>query len=166
MTVKTATGTYQGKTAAEWREMSRSQYESARESFERCDTDGFLSQAASDSLARKYEYAAELAENGGVMETSAVFDLDGNLIPAKLVNGQYGSAWMLLDGNGDCAGWFNPSFARKDATRIRNNAAKGFYEGTVKVEAKADTQGWNAGIYPAYDEITAETVLEIVDNGR
>lgn len=150
---------------------------SAAESFDRCDTDGCMSQWASGITAREYELKATLAENGAVTQTAAVFDLDGNLVPAVWVEGTYGWSWMLLDADGrrdpslGKRGFFSPSQAAKDATRIANNAKKGFYEGLVEVEAVVDTRGGNimavhAGIFPATREITPASVIAVIDNGQ
>lgn len=55
--------------------------ESARqESYERSDTDGFVSQWASGLTAQKHRLQAELAESGGKTEASALFDTNGNII--------------------------------------------------------------------------------------
>lgn len=64
----------------------------------------------------------------------ALFDLDGNLIPARLVDGKFGMSWMVLDDwDGRATGEFlNPSKARNPETARRNNAKKGFYEGRVR----------------------------------
>lgn len=66
-------------------------------SFERCDTDGFLTQWANDVNARKYDLAAVLADNDGEAEFDALFDLDGNIVPARIVKTQFGPSWMVCD---------------------------------------------------------------------
>ncbi|ONK13237.1 hypothetical protein [Streptomyces sp. MP131-18] len=116
----------------------------AYESFQSCDNDGFLSQWASGKMAGLRRLEADIAEAGGVWEFPALFDLDGNLVPAKEVEGRYGLSWMLLNEHGRCAGWFNPSKARSPEVRRRNNAAKGYYIGSVRVPADADLEGGNA----------------------
>lgn len=62
--------------------------------------------------------------------TDALFDLAGNLLDARLVNGQYGMVWRVADGGGRVR-WFNPSKARVPATERANNAKKGYYVGRV-----------------------------------
>jgi hypothetical protein len=121
----------------------------SQESFDRSDTDGFLSQWASDLTARQYRLAADLAEAGDRAEFPALFDLDGNLVAAKLITTRYGTAWALLesdDPNSRFIGWVNRSYAQKAATRNANMARKGYSEGTVLAPAKADIMGSGTGL--------------------
>lgn len=130
------------KKAAELREMARDCEKESRDSFERCDTDGALSQWASGITAQKYRLQADVAENGGMAAFSALFDLEGHLIPAREVYGQYGSFWSLLDSEGDRTGEiFSESKARNDKVKIRNDAKKGFYVGEVLAPARVITRG-------------------------
>lgn len=169
MTTATAieTGTYQGKTADEWRAMSRESYRAKEDSWDRSDTDGFMSQWASGITGLENEYKAQLAERGAWVEVSALFDLDGNLIEAQHGWSDFGEYYRIL-----ATGKFvNPSQARNPETARKNNAKKGFYEGTVKVAAVVDIRGGsitsvNAGIFPVSNKVTAESVIEIVDNGQ
>lgn len=68
----------------------------AIESFKRSHTDGFMSQWAGGRSAEKHRLNADIARKGGKMEFKALFDLDGNLIAAKKIQTQYGSAWAIL----------------------------------------------------------------------
>jgi hypothetical protein len=136
-------------TADEYRQMAREARQRSTESWERSDTDGFLSQWASDVAARKYDLQAEIAENGGRTEFLALFDLDGNLVPAKYIETKFGWAWALLnpeDLTGRFVGFFNESNARKESTRLANNRKKGFTVGRVLAPAKADI-GERGGVY-------------------
>lgn len=133
------------KKAEELREMARRNNQEARDSFDRCDTDGFLSQWASGITAEKYRLRADIAENGGMWTFAALFDLEGNLIPAREVHGQYGSFWSLLDGEGNRTDrTFSESQAQNETVRIRNDAKKGFYVGTVLAPAWVATRGQSA----------------------
>src|SRR5690606_26317917 len=62
------------KKAEELREMARGRDREAADSFDRCDTDGALSQWASGINAQKYRLQADIAENGGMWEFPALFD--------------------------------------------------------------------------------------------
>jgi len=77
--------------AEELRDLARKREQESRDSFDRCDTDGALSQWASGINAEKYRIQADIAENGGMWGFPALFDLEGNLIPAREVYGQYGA---------------------------------------------------------------------------
>jgi hypothetical protein len=124
------------------REQAAQHERDAHESFDRCDTDGALSQWASGLNASKDRLQADITEAGGLWVFPALFDLDGNLAPAKAVYNQFGRGWLLLDEHDRPTGrWFNESNARNDVTYVRNNAKKGFYVGLVRVPAYATLKG-------------------------
>lgn len=182
-TLTTEAGTYEGKTAAEWRAESAAMFAKREESWERSDTDGFLSQWALGSLSQDYTLRAQLAEQNGLTEVCALFDLDGELVPSIHGWGEYGEYFAVLDNDErGCRRFFNPSKARNPETARKNNAAKGFYIGTVKTQGKVKMLGGGTGLSgcaSAYNAIvpmtlaegggtliTAEQVVEIVDNGH
>lgn len=73
-------------------------FKASADSFERCDTDGFLSQWASDITARLKLRQAEIIEAGGTAEFPALFDATtGERIPAKLIDGRFGLCWAFVD---------------------------------------------------------------------
>lgn len=116
------------------------------ESFDRCDTDGALTQWGHDMLAQEHRLAARIAENGGTWTFPALFDLDGNLVAAKNIKTPYGYAWGILesdDPSSRVVRWFNESEARTAAVRNRNNARKGYTVGRVKAPARAELKGGN-----------------------
>lgn len=166
--------------ADSYREQAKASRQRSYESYQRSDTDGFLSQWASNITADELEMKAELIENGGVIETSALFDLDGNLIFAKEIETRFGWSWMILDPEnpkGQAKAWFNPSKAKSESTRRKTNAAKGYYIGRVKAKAYikiiASGTGMSgaASAYPGHvlwisAETNAPVITEIVDNGQ
>jgi hypothetical protein len=141
------TGTYEGRTAAEWREASAASYRARQESWERSDTDGSLSQWASGITGRLDEAKAELAENDGMMETRALFNLDGTIASVHNGWGQYGEWWLLNDASAARFGkkFFSPSSANTAAKRYANDKKKGFTVGTVRVKGYATTAGGGNG---------------------
>lgn len=163
-------------TPGEHRAAANAHEEAARESYERCDTDGALTQWAHGINAQKQHLAAQIAEQGGMWDFPALFDLDGNLVPAKEIKTCYGWAWMLLDENGRClrdengrGQFFGDSQARSEKVRRRNDAKKGFYVGRVRVPAKAELRGGNICTVMAIpvrcdDGFSADAL--IVDNGK
>lgn len=52
----------------------------ARESFDRCDTDGFLSQWASGMTAQKNEMEKEILANGGLVRVRVLVDSAGEIV--------------------------------------------------------------------------------------
>jgi hypothetical protein len=133
---------YQERTDAEWleqaakfRQMAKDCVKCASESFDRCGTDGFLSQWASDSMARHYHACADLCDNQGIVERPALFDLAGNLVSTHMIDGQYGCAWLTTEEHVRAGGrqFVNPSHASKAAVRHRNLKIKGYTMGTVKI---------------------------------
>jgi hypothetical protein len=137
----TAEKIFAGRTAAEWRELAQDCRKRSAESWERSDTDGFLSQWASDQMASRYDDCAAVAEADGRVEVSAAFLLDGTVASVDYREGQYGWYYLINDAAEAVTGvrFFSPSGARKAATRAANNAKKGFTEGTVSVPAYLET---------------------------
>lgn len=129
-------GTFQGKTAADWREQAAAARKRSADSFDRSDTDGFLSQWASEITARKHDACASLAEQGGRAEFPALLDMGGKPVRAKLIQTKFGSAFMLLDEDDQATGEFvNLSKARKADKRNEAYAKKGYQMATVRVPA-------------------------------
>ncbi|QBI56818.1 hypothetical protein [Streptomonospora litoralis] len=126
------------------REQAAQQRREAAASFERCDTDGFLSQWCAQRLGDELELQAAIEEAGGTAVFLAVFDLEGVLVPAKAVDTRYGPAWGLLpddDPRGRFTGWFRESQARDPATAKATDAKKGFFVGYVRAPARARLRG-------------------------
>lgn len=133
-------------TAQEHREAAARQYQEAADSFERCDTDGFLSQWASDLTAREHQAKADLIENGGMVETAALFDLDGNVISTHhgFTRNQWGGQsewWRTPEGQ-----FLKPSQAVDWTIRERNNKRKGFTIGRIKVRGYVTIAGGGTGL--------------------
>jgi len=163
-------GTYKGKTAAQWREEAQACTRRSGESFDRCDTDGFLSQWADDTTARRYEMYARLAEKDGIWEFPALFNLVGGLVPDAVWIKTKLNKWVWRIGSGEAVAWFDPSRARSGARRRANDAAKGYQVGTIRARAYVASSGsgrglsgvMSVGFYIGRDE---DSPIEIVDNG-
>lgn len=124
-------------TAAELREAAAAKQSEAYESFERCDTDGFLSQWASGLTAQQLLRQAYIADNGGMAEFLCLFTLTGEWVPAKSITTRYGTRWMVLDSDGNATGQFLPYLP----ARRRTLADKGFVEGLALWPARAVLMG-------------------------
>jgi hypothetical protein len=133
------------KTSQQLLESAAAKEAEAAASFERCDTDGFLSQWALGIGAAKDRMEADLLEAGGVHEFPALFDLQGNWVRAKLIEGKYGTCWMLLDEAGEPTGKFVGAFPKQRKTL----EAKGYMEGYVIRPARVVLSGGNYGnVFP------------------
>jgi hypothetical protein len=157
-------GTYQGKTGEQWREMSRTSSRRSQESFERCDTDGFLSQWAADTTAREYDLCADLADANSQWEFTAVFTTDGDHVDARKVDTKFGWTWLIRNENGTVT-WFSPSEARNGERRLKADTKKGYLLGVVRTEGRVvsySSSRWNV----SYRVIPVEGAdVEVVDNG-
>ena len=111
----------------------------AYESFERCDTDGFMSQWASGLTASKKRLEANLIENGGVTDLVGPVTVDGEPVRFRTVDTRYGRKWLVLDDNDDAVAWLDPSAVRMDTYR-----KKGYTLGQYQVTGIAKIVGNNA----------------------
>jgi hypothetical protein len=154
-----------GKTPDELRAMAAACYKSASDSFDRCDTDGYLSQWASEQTARVYHCAAGLAEDGWYADRAALFDLDGNLLDAELKDTRYGMSWLVRDGSS--VRWVNQSRARSAAKRRAAYEKKGVRLGTVRrrvVLATGDGGGFNISLVYLADRDHPDVEVVSADN--
>lgn len=163
---------FTGMTAEDCRAYARTCRIRSYESFERSDTDGFLSQKGNDVNAQVYEIQAEIIENGGTSIFPALFDLDGNQIAAVRELNQYDNwSWRIIDPHAPhtrrTVDWFHESNARKPGAARSNDAKKGYYVGRAYAPAKATTGGNRTTFWACVVKIDPEhyTPGEIVDNG-
>jgi hypothetical protein len=80
-------------TAEQYRALADEAHQRRIESFERCDTDGFLSQFALDIQVSEYMKWAHLAENDFQDTFETLADMDGNLVPCRFIKTQFGYAY-------------------------------------------------------------------------
>lgn len=135
--------------ADELREQARQHEQDAAESFDRCDTDGFLSQWASGVNAAKARVEADVIEAGGVatfwrlrLET-----LDGEPVRAKLIDGRYGECWALLREDDSFSGEFVSARPKRVSTMER----KGYRE--VREEFVAEARVKLVGSVTVYPHV-------------
>mgnify|MGYP003661643241 CR=1 FL=1 len=81
-------------TSEQYRARARECEAQARESFERCDTDGFRSQHALGLGARLNDLKADLTDAGCMCRWSGLYDGDRRL-RAKVITTRFGTAWLL-----------------------------------------------------------------------
>lgn len=103
---------------------AQNQYAAEHESFERCDTDGFLSQWAHGLNARMALMEAGLIERGGVSEHRGLFvAATGERVRAKSIRTKYRECWMVFGPGGNVAGfvgrvWDQPPGPRTKMARL------------------------------------------------
>lgn len=147
-------------TPEQWRASAAANRKAARDSFDRCDTDGFVSQWASESVAREFELWATLAEQGYEWDFPALYTADGKLIEgARYVETRYGWTWVY-DGDGGTV-WFRPSEARDPQRRLAADLKKGHTVGLVRRPAYVGTRGSGRGTSGALSvAVTVQPVPE------
>lgn len=165
-----------GMTPGELRERAAGHRATAAESFERCDTDGFASQWASGIMSDVDELAAKIAENNGYSRFRALYDHTGALVTAYEREGKFGSFWSVC-APGDTrkargGSTFKESSAKDWRRRLRANAAKGYFVGSVLLPARATTAGGGKGMSGAVNVRAVALPLHddyrdyvILDNG-
>lgn len=129
------------KTAQDYRNL-------AHESWLNSDTDGALSQMADRATARFIDLQAQLIEQGGVVKTVVLFDLNGNWTPAKIVKGTYGTSWLVLDANGKSTGVFVPTNSKKRETQAKRGYVEGWAFVPADVKYIGDKCNFSAAICP------------------
>lgn len=113
------------QTADEWDAKASESFQRSFDSFENSDTDGFLSQAAGDTMGLVYLECAKIARNGGKAEFVVPADLNGRPhLDARYVFNDFGGSWVWDDADGNPV-WFTPSSARVAARRQANDLKKG-----------------------------------------
>jgi len=137
--------------AAELRDKARDNRQSASDSFDRCDTDGFMSQWADGLTARAYECAASIAEEHGWIEVKALFTLDGHFLTAELRASQnygWGMYWdvpaQLAAKHGLAKRYVNDPTAGSPVRRAKTLAKKGVAIGILRVRPYVTMAGSNA----------------------
>ncbi len=116
---------------------------SASDSFDQSDTDGFLSQWASGLTAQKATAEADLIEAGGVSAKQALFDLEGNQVPAKRIPSKFGynqSCWAILDGWDWDESRYTGEFI-SDAKQQKTFEKKGYRKGVVLAPVEIELVG-------------------------
>lgn len=147
---------FNGKTYEEWLELAKKNEAIYREGMELEAVENFRSQYAIKQLISKYREFADYAKTGKIFQI-VLFDLDGNLIPGKWVSSKYGASYLTNDGK-----WLNSSNAVSIKTKIKNDAKKGFYEGSALFKVE-----YNENVKAAYADTTnPDNMLKIIDNGK
>lgn len=148
------TETLNYKSAEEWRAEASKHIQDREDSFDRCDTDGFVSQWASGLNSSLKQTLAELAENGYMASFKGLYDREtGKRVAAKIIycenkfapwNGKV-ATWATLDPEtGKFTGRFFPAF-KNNSTRSKLYAA-GLEERDEMASAYAKLDGTGKGL--------------------
>lgn len=81
-----------------------------------------------------------IEKRGGVWEQPALFDTEGNPLPAKRMDTSYGPAWAVFADpacRGEIIAWVNDSKAVNVQARVNALWAKGYQVGTVLAQSQA-----------------------------
>jgi len=142
----------------------------AFESFERCDTDGFLSQWASGINAQEARLKASLIEQGGTILTIGPVTEDGSPTTHRRVETRYGFRYIVLpDGepDGEVVQWLTADPVHL-ATVRKHGYTLGVYktEATVRVVGR-DVMAVRPVIVPKETTLTPDNseLLAIVEEG-
>lgn len=128
------------ETADDYRQAAAAADAAADASFERCDTDGFLSQWAHGITAQKYRLQAQIEDAGGLWFFPTLQDGDRK-VDAKLIDGKFGRCWMLADAE---YARYGRKFVGFGATRILRKL--GLHEGEEPAPAIAVIRGKGRGL--------------------
>lgn len=131
------------KTSTELRAEAAAAAQRSADSFERSDTDGFLSQWANDMTAQLLNRKAEIVDQGGRARFIGLYHGEQR-VAARLVDGRYGWVWMLRD---DEAGRYGRKFVPHAGFRkSRAQAALKLAEHREWAPAKARIGGNGTGL--------------------
>jgi len=136
------------QTAEALREDARRHEQEAADSFDRCDTDGFVTQWAHGINAEVARLQADIVEQGGTWTFQGLFDSEtGDRVKARIVRvaGYYGttvSKWVVLDEDDNATHWV-PAYKSGKQSKLYK---LGLEERDEVAPAKADTGGSGRGL--------------------
>ena len=139
------------KTADELRAEAAERDRSAQESFERCDTDGFVTQWASSLTARMKRMEADLLDDGGTARFRGLFNEDGQRVKAKRVTGSdyFGNPetkWIVLDEDDSVLHWVNIPKTPETPSARSKMGKLGLHEEWEQAKAKVEMKGSGTGL--------------------
>jgi hypothetical protein len=140
------------------RQMAADSEQRSRESWERSDTDGFLSQWANDISARMYRLQAEIADAGGKSTFTGLYYGDRR-VKAKKIETRFGWCWLLDGAEAAIFGRkFIPIAPYEGVSRVQKNL--GLHEALELAPAKAKIGGSGTGLSGC-----ANAFVEVVRTG-
>ncbi len=132
------------KSASDYRAEAQACRDRAEESFERCDTDGFLSQYCSVISARLADRRAKILDNDGMASFTGLYEGERR-VKAKMLNGTYGHYWLLHEDEAELvAARGKPFLPTGSNSRVLKKL--GLAERSELAPAWADTAGNGTGL--------------------
>lgn len=147
------TGTLEFCNAEALREEAAANEQDAADSFDRCDTDGFVSQWASQQMAGLHRAQADIAEHGGrwTFERVMLETTDGEPVAdARQVQTRYGRRWRV-----DSADAWLPFRPARESTLGK----RGYREVVVEEIAPARAIHWSP---PGARGLSGATSVQVV----
>jgi hypothetical protein len=117
----------------------------AQESFDRCDTDGFVSQWASGIMAGVHTLQAEIERAGGVSEFHGLYQ-GTRRVAAKIITTAYGNCWILRNDEAETFGRKFIPLASGSTGKSRVQKQLGLCERPEMAPAKAKVMGTGRGL--------------------
>ena len=132
-----------GKSVSHYIQESKACEKRRQDSFERCDTDGFLSQWANGLNGQLNRAKAEIIENGGYDWFWVLKDSKGNIVSDKIITDHYNNQkWLVKDS-------FVKQVGRKYIPEGENSRIQkrlGLYEEEIEAMAWACLDGKGTGL--------------------
>ena len=126
--------------AAERQEKISDHLNKQAESYERCDTDGFMSQMSHGVMASLHETERDLEATNGYELATGLYTLDGQRIRAKLIDGKFGMCWAFCDMNDKFTGRFEKYAPVRKSTHTKKGIVERYIEA---VQVKAEIMDWH-----------------------
>ena len=138
-TINNMTTTTKIKSATEYRALSARAHQRSLDSWERSDSDGFLSQWANDQMESIYIGNAHVVE-AGFATAWVLMDLNDNIVAVREGSNDYGTFFILEDAAVErgLSRFITESGAENETRRVANNAKKGVKTAWVKTTAMCE----------------------------
>lgn len=113
--------------------------------YDTSDSDGAGTRWASGIESEKHRLRAEIAANNGKAQFRALFDLEGNYVPARQVEGRYGMSWGIYSKPNDPESYFESYVSESKSKDPKKQEAllakKGYTVGLIMAPAYVDSVG-------------------------
>lgn len=161
------------KDAAYWRAQAQDCRAREQESFQRCDTDGCVTQWCLSKSADQYDARAEICDNGGTASFRGLYQ-GFRRVKAKLIDTEFGQCWLLHDSESaiisarrkrfvPCEGWRRKSRVLAKlglSERFERAPAWAGLDTPAGAKGLSGLTSMHVSVYRTGDEWGADAVLE------